>query len=180
VRRHFSRRRAVIRRAKSSRRAACDMPSGIGHAGSAKWDRPCGIGPSRLGPSGIGPSGIGPSGIGPSGIGQVGRYWPMLSFNETLVPGNGGGSDWLQEHIRTGYLPAWSSHICAGTGLATPTSAPGLRPSRRAPTRVLARARPCVRVRACASAHDCTPVPALCLKPWLAFCLRLCFCCVVT
>ena len=33
------------------------------------------------------------------------EYWPMLAFNETLVPGPGkGGADWLQEHIRTGYL----------------------------------------------------------------------------
>ena len=29
------------------------------------------------------------------------EYFPMLSFNETLVPGHGGGADWLQEHIRT-------------------------------------------------------------------------------
>jgi hypothetical protein len=35
----------------------------------------------------------------------------MLSFNETLVSGIGGGADWLQEHIRTGYLPAWSNPV---------------------------------------------------------------------
>jgi hypothetical protein len=39
------------------------------------------------------------------------EYFPMLSFNETLVPGAGGGADWLQEHIRTGYLPAWSNPV---------------------------------------------------------------------
>ena len=39
------------------------------------------------------------------------EYFPMLSFNETLVPGVGGGADWLQEHIRSGYLPAWSNPV---------------------------------------------------------------------
>lgn len=43
------------------------------------------------------------------------EYFPMLSFNETLVPGGGGGADWLQEHIRTGYLPAWSNPVPAAT-----------------------------------------------------------------
>ena len=40
------------------------------------------------------------------------EYWAMLSFGGTLVPGDGGGgADWLQEHIRTGYLPAWSNPV---------------------------------------------------------------------
>lgn len=42
----------------------------------------------------------------------------MLSFNETLVPGGGGGADWLQEHIRTGYLPAWSNPVYPGMNSA--------------------------------------------------------------
>jgi hypothetical protein len=46
------------------------------------------------------------------------EYFPMLSFNETLVPGGGGGADWLQEHIRTGYLPAWSNPVPAATNSA--------------------------------------------------------------
>ena len=36
----------------------------------------------------------------------------IICFPGTLVPGgSGGGADWLQEHIRTGYLPAWSNPI---------------------------------------------------------------------
>ena len=43
------------------------------------------------------------------------EYWAMLSFNRTLVPGNGGGADWLQEHIHSQYLPAWSNPVrCVG------------------------------------------------------------------
>lgn len=34
-----------------------------------------------------------------------------VSHSETLVPGHGGGADWLQEHIRDGYLPAWSNPV---------------------------------------------------------------------
>jgi hypothetical protein len=47
------------------------------------------------------------------------EYFPMLSFNETLVPGAGGGADWLQEHIRTGYLPAWSNPVPPAMDTAT-------------------------------------------------------------
>ena len=56
------------------------------------------------------------------------EYWAMLSFGGTLVPGNGGGgADWLQEHIRTGYLPAWSNPISLypGDGVPNPDPAEG-------------------------------------------------------
>jgi hypothetical protein len=42
------------------------------------------------------------------------EYWAMISFGGTLVPAaceHCGGADWLQEHIRTGYLPAWSNPV---------------------------------------------------------------------
>ena len=39
------------------------------------------------------------------------EYFAMLSWGGTLVPGDGGGADWLQEHIRSGYLPAWSNPV---------------------------------------------------------------------
>jgi hypothetical protein len=38
----------------------------------------------------------------------------MLHLNDTqqmIVPGNGGGADWLQEHLRNDYLAAWSNPI---------------------------------------------------------------------
>ena len=34
------------------------------------------------------------------------ELFPMISMNETLVQGPGGGADWLQEHLRQGFLPA--------------------------------------------------------------------------
>ena len=53
------------------------------------------------------------------------EYWPLLSFNETLVPGSGkGGADWLQEHIRTGYLPAWSNPVSSVSSPHTPNPDP--------------------------------------------------------
>ena len=39
------------------------------------------------------------------------ELFPMISINETLVPGAGGGADWLREHLRQGYLAAWSDPI---------------------------------------------------------------------
>ena len=27
------------------------------------------------------------------------EYYPMLAWGRTLVPGSGGGADWLQEHV---------------------------------------------------------------------------------
>jgi hypothetical protein len=47
------------------------------------------------------------------------EYWAMLSFGGHFVAGGGGGADWLQEHIRTGYLPAWSNPVPAPVN--TPT-----------------------------------------------------------
>eukprot|EP01050_Picozoa_sp_SAG11_P004902 SAG11_NODE_326_length_10708_cov_6.937035_3_plen_142_part_00 len=35
----------------------------------------------------------------------------MISMNETLVPGDGGGADWLREHLREGFVAAWSDPI---------------------------------------------------------------------
>jgi hypothetical protein len=39
------------------------------------------------------------------------ELFPMISINETLVPGSGGGADWLREHLRSGFLAAWSDPI---------------------------------------------------------------------
>ena len=39
------------------------------------------------------------------------ELFPMISINETFVPGTGGGADWLREHLRQGFLPAWSDPI---------------------------------------------------------------------
>lgn len=55
------------------------------------------------------------------------EYFPMLSFGaveelSTLVPGNGGGADWLQEHIRDGYLPAWSNPVSTKWSNSAPTN----------------------------------------------------------
>ncbi len=45
----------------------------------------------------------------------------MLAWNHTLVPGGGGGGDWLQEHVRGGYLPAWSNPVApAGNAPGAP------------------------------------------------------------
>lgn len=46
------------------------------------------------------------------------EYFPMASLNETFVPGKGGGADWLVEHLRGGYLPAWSATIAGTRGTA--------------------------------------------------------------
>ena len=35
----------------------------------------------------------------------------LVALNETFVPGDGGGADWLLEHLRDGYQPAWSNPI---------------------------------------------------------------------
>lgn len=56
------------------------------------------------------------------------EYWAMLSFGGTLVPGDGGGADWLQEHIRTGYLPAWSNPVST-TPIVNPPHVPNPDPS---------------------------------------------------
>ena len=64
------------------------------------------------------------------------EYYAMLSFGAkeelaTLVPGNGGGADWLQEHIREGYLPAWSNPVPVSalnlSGVPNPDPAEGAR-----------------------------------------------------
>ena len=39
------------------------------------------------------------------------ELFALVSLNESFVPGNGGGADWLEEHLRTGYLAAWSNSI---------------------------------------------------------------------
>jgi len=42
------------------------------------------------------------------------ELWAMLQFNETYVPGEQGGADWLQEHISGSdftYSPAWSTPL---------------------------------------------------------------------
>ena len=41
------------------------------------------------------------------------ELFAMVSLNETFVSGAGGGADWLVEHLRDGYLAAWSSPISA-------------------------------------------------------------------
>jgi hypothetical protein len=53
------------------------------------------------------------------------ELFPMVSINETLVPGAGGGADWLQEHLRSGFLAAWSdpidtTHTCPPSQVPNP------------------------------------------------------------
>lgn len=47
------------------------------------------------------------------------ELFPMISINETLVQGPGGGADWLQEHLRQGYLPAYGAMLCPKTTCMT-------------------------------------------------------------
>ena len=59
------------------------------------------------------------------------EYFPMLSLNETFVGGAGGGADWLQEHLHSGYMPAWSSMV-RHAGIAQHTSTRSIDSSTRA------------------------------------------------
>lgn len=52
------------------------------------------------------------------------EYFAMQSLG-MLLPGEGGGADWLQEHLRDGYSPAWSNPVSSATGTpAVPNPAP--------------------------------------------------------
>ena len=42
------------------------------------------------------------------------EVFALRSLGETYVDGNGGGSDWLQEHARDHYNPAWSTPVPVG------------------------------------------------------------------
>ena len=50
------------------------------------------------------------------------ELFPMISINETLVQGPGGGADWLQEHLRQGYLPAYGAILRLKTTCLTRAS----------------------------------------------------------
>lgn len=57
------------------------------------------------------------------------EYPAMVSFNETFVPGTGGGADWLQEHLRDGYVNSSSLALCCltSTPIASCNSSNGFR-----------------------------------------------------
>ena len=96
------------------------------------------------------------------------EYWAMISFGGTLVPAaceHCGGADWLQEHIRTGYLPAWSNPVgkppCeANSSSSTCSYTHGAIPNPDPEVRIVARTHRC-----CRSGH---PTATMCdsAPPW--------------